>query len=106
LLLEKLGLQSLEELPDLAPLLPDLDELDDTGYEDVMTEPEGIRLQKVLAAAGIGSRRACEQLIEQGRVSVNDEVVPSQGRRVDPRSTSSASTPCASTPPAGWSTSR
>ena len=30
LLLEKLGLQSLEELPDLAPLLPDLDELDDT----------------------------------------------------------------------------
>ena len=49
-----------------------------------MTEPEGIRLQKVLAAAGIGSRRACEQLIEQGRVSVNDEVVQGQGRRVDP----------------------
>ncbi len=49
-----------------------------------MTEPEGIRLQKVLAAAGIGSRRACEQLIEQGRVSVNDEVVKGQGRRVDP----------------------
>ena len=49
-----------------------------------MTEPEGIRLQKVLAAAGVGSRRACEQLIEQGRVSVNDEVVQGQGRRVDP----------------------
>ena len=49
-----------------------------------MTEPDGIRLQKVMAAAGIGSRRACEQLIEQGRVSVNDEVVTSQGRRVDP----------------------
>ncbi len=49
-----------------------------------MTEPEGIRLQKVLAAAGIGSRRACEALIEQGRVSVNDEVVKGQGRRVDP----------------------
>jgi 23S rRNA pseudouridine2605 synthase len=46
--------------------------------------PEGVRLQKVLAAAGIGSRRACEVLIEQGRVSVNDEVVQSQGRRVDP----------------------
>ena len=45
---------------------------------------DGIRLQKVLAAAGIGSRRACEALIEQGRVSVNDEVVASQGRRVDP----------------------
>ena len=49
-----------------------------------MTEAEGTRLQKVLAAAGIGSRRACESLIEQGRVSVNDEVVTGQGRRVDP----------------------
>ena len=49
-----------------------------------MTEPDGIRLQKVLAAAGIGSRRACEGLIEQGRVSVNDDVVKNQGRRVDP----------------------
>jgi 23S rRNA pseudouridine2605 synthase len=49
-----------------------------------MTEPDGIRLQKVLASAGIGSRRACEVLIEQGRVSVNDEVVKGQGRRVDP----------------------
>ncbi len=49
-----------------------------------MTEPDGVRLQKVLAAAGIGSRRACEVLIEQGRVSVNDEVVQGQGRRVDP----------------------
>ena len=47
-------------------------------------DAEGIRLQKVLAAAGIGSRRACEVLIDQGRVSVNDEVVRSQGRRVDP----------------------
>ena len=46
--------------------------------------PEGVRLQKVLAAAGIGSRRACEVMIDQGRVSVNDEVVTSQGRRVDP----------------------
>ena len=45
---------------------------------------EGIRLQKVLAAAGIGSRRACEALIEAGRVSVNDEPVLEQGRRVDP----------------------
>jgi segregation and condensation protein B len=36
LLLEKLGLQSLEELPDLAPMLPDLDELDDT--QDTRTE--------------------------------------------------------------------
>ncbi len=47
--------------------------------------PEGgIRLQKVMAAAGVGSRRACEALIEAGRVSVNDDVVREQGRRVDP----------------------
>ena len=46
--------------------------------------PDGIRLQKVMAAAGIGSRRACEKMIEEGRVSVNDEVVLEQGRRVDP----------------------
>ena len=45
---------------------------------------QGIRLQKVMAAAGLGSRRACEQMIEAGRVSVNQEKVIEQGRRVDP----------------------
>ncbi|MCW2671420.1 MAG: Pseudouridine synthase [Frankiales bacterium] len=45
---------------------------------------EGIRLQKVLAGAGVGSRRACEELIAAGRVSVDGEVVREQGRRVDP----------------------
>ena len=49
-----------------------------------MSDDEGIRLQKVLAAAGIGSRRACEVLISEGRVSVNDEPVKGQGLRVDP----------------------
>jgi 23S rRNA pseudouridine2605 synthase len=49
-----------------------------------MTEPEGVRLQKVLAAAGVGSRRACEELIAQGRVSVDGAVVREQGMRVDP----------------------
>ena len=49
-----------------------------------MTEPAGVRLQKVLAQAGIASRRACEVLISEGRVEVNSEVVLEQGRRVDP----------------------
>jgi 23S rRNA pseudouridine2605 synthase len=45
---------------------------------------EGIRLQKVLAEAGIGSRRTCEELIAQGRVSVDGKIVRIQGMRVDP----------------------
>lgn len=45
---------------------------------------DGERLQKVLARAGMGSRRACEELIAQGRVDVNGETVLEQGRRVDP----------------------
>ncbi len=43
----------------------------------------GDRLQKVLARVGVGSRRVCEGLIVDGRVTVNGEV-PVLGRRVDP----------------------
>lgn len=50
-----------------------------------MTASDGIRLQKVLAAAGVGSRRACEELIDKGRVEVNGKIVREQGVRVDPQ---------------------
>jgi 23S rRNA pseudouridine2605 synthase len=43
----------------------------------------GDRLQKVMARIGVGSRRVCEELIADGRVTVNG-VVPILGRRVDP----------------------
>jgi 23S rRNA pseudouridine2605 synthase len=47
-------------------------------------DQQGIRLQKVMAQAGVGSRRVCEDLIEAGRVAVNDKRVTEQGLRVDP----------------------
>lgn len=54
---------------------------------DFLPQPKGLsdgeRLQKVLARAGIGSRRACEILIEARRVRVNGEVAV-LGRRIDP----------------------
>jgi len=45
-------------------------------------EHDGERLQKVLSRAGFGSRRVCEDLIAEGRVTVNGTVAP-LGRRVD-----------------------
>ena len=44
-----------------------------------------MRLQKVLAAAGVGSRRHCEELIGAGRVEVDGETVRRYGARVDPQ---------------------
>lgn len=47
-------------------------------------EAQGVRLQKVLAQAGVASRRVSEQLIQEGRVSVNGSVVDELGSRIDP----------------------
>lgn len=46
--------------------------------------PGGVRLQKVMAAAGVASRRVAENLIAEGRVSVNGAVVRELGTRIDP----------------------
>ena len=48
-----------------------------------MSESEPVRLQKLLARAGLGSRRTVEDLIAEGRVTVNGEVAE-LGRRADP----------------------
>lgn len=48
-----------------------------------MNPAEGERLQKVLARAGVGSRRVIEEYIEDRRITVNDEVAV-LGRRIDP----------------------
>lgn len=45
---------------------------------------EGVRLQKVLAQAGVASRRAAEELIADGRVEVDGRIVTEQGIRIDP----------------------
>jgi len=52
-----------------------------------LPEDESVRLQKAMAAAGVGSRRSCEELIAAGRVTVDGAVVRAQGQRVDPHTT-------------------
>ena len=64
---------------ELAPVHP-------SEREDVepAADAPGERLQKVLARAGVGSRRVCEDMIDEGRISVNGKVVRVQGMRVNP----------------------
>jgi 23S rRNA pseudouridine2605 synthase len=54
----------------------------DDGGEDA--NADGVRLQKVLAAAGVASRRKAEELIKLGRVKVDGIVVKEMGLRIDP----------------------
>lgn len=48
-------------------------------------DEDGIRLQKVMASAGVASRRVCEEMIAEGRVEVDGQVVTELGVRVDPK---------------------
>ena len=57
------------------------------GVDETPSSPptmgDGERLQKVMAGAGLGSRRTCEDLIAAGKVTVNGEIAI-LGRRIDP----------------------
>jgi 23S rRNA pseudouridine2605 synthase len=58
------------------------------GQTKGWAESQVDRLQKVMAQAGVASRRACEELIASGRVRVNGQVVSEQGCKVDPNTDS------------------
>ena len=53
--------------------------------EDALDDDGLIRLQKLLAQSGIASRRKCEELMLEGRVEVDGEIVTRLGTKVDPR---------------------
>jgi 23S rRNA pseudouridine2605 synthase len=53
---------------------------------EIETDDEGlVRLQKLLAQSGVASRRKCEELMLEGEVEVDGEVVTRLGTKVDPR---------------------
>jgi 23S rRNA pseudouridine2605 synthase len=56
----------------------------DTDVQAATPKQPRIRLQKFLAACGLGSRRACEELITAGRVSIDGVVAAELGRTVEP----------------------
>lgn len=98
--LERMGLKNLGELPEIAPFLPEMDDMPAMDSEPVFgtrgpptlkrwnlvgeADQAGLRLQKVLAQAGVASRRRCETLMAEGLVEVDGEVITQLGARVDP----------------------
>ncbi|MDN4175281.1 pseudouridine synthase [Nocardioides sp. SOB77] len=57
-----------------------------TAGREIQTDEDGlIRLQKLLAQSGVASRRRCEELMLEGAVEVDGEVVTRLGTKVDPR---------------------
>ncbi len=111
--LERIGVSSLDDLPELAPYLPDMDDMEDDltamagngrrngrrsrvrgsgehsrarGVVTLDLDDDGqIRLQKLLAQSGVASRRKCEQIMLDGLVEVDGEIVTRLGTKVDPR---------------------
>ncbi|WP_394941235.1 pseudouridine synthase [Psychromicrobium sp. YIM B11713] len=61
-----------------------------TQAERDVHDPDGIRLQKLMAQAGVASRRVCEEMILEGRVEVDGQIVTELGLRVDPKSSTVA----------------
>jgi len=57
---------------------------DDRVMSDSPEIDPGVRLQRLLAMAGIGSRRSCEEYITTGRVTVDGQTITELGARVDP----------------------
>ncbi len=51
---------------------------------EVAAEPNSVRLNKYLASHGVGSRRACDELIVAGGVMIDGEIASELGRKVDP----------------------
>jgi len=67
------------------PSSPPRPKSEETSGSDTPINPDSlVRLQKVLASAGHGSRRACEALITEGRVEIDGKTVTLLGTKVDP----------------------
>ncbi|WP_157108697.1 pseudouridine synthase [Aldersonia kunmingensis] len=71
--------------PKLSNAKPARQQYVERGGHTKLATGEGMRLQKVLAQAGVASRRAAEEMIAAGRVEVDGRIVTEQGLRVDPQ---------------------